>query len=162
MKLDLARLVGPLVALFVLVIVVQQTAQALGGSGVWARHRATLPPPSPYARLERMVDALPPAPPVAGLRDPFVTGTAAAAASRRPAARPSRVAAAPERPVVVALVSSGGGASAAIVRWNDRYFTVQEADSLPNGFVIRRITADQVTLQRGSESLVLPVPKKGE
>ncbi len=156
MKLDPAKLAGPLLALLVLAIVLQQTVHALGTSGIWAHRRAAAPAPSPYAQLESLLAAERPA--TAGARDPFTL----AAAPRRSAPRPAPPGRAPERPRVVALVSSGGGASAVIVQWGGRYSTVQESDTLPNGYVVRRITPDEVTLERGSETLVLPVPKKGD
>jgi hypothetical protein len=56
MRLDLARLLGPVVAALVLVLVLQQTLGALRAAGVWGpRHTAAAPAASPFARIEGLL-----------------------------------------------------------------------------------------------------------
>jgi hypothetical protein len=162
MKLDPARLVGPLLALLVLVLVLQQTVQALRTSGVWSHRHASARPASPFVPLERLLDPARSTAPPTSLRDPFAFGSTPTAAPKRPATRPAPITLPVERPQVTALVWSGGANPVAIIRWKGQSYTMREADTLPSGFIIKKITPDQVTLERGSETLVLPVPKKGD
>ena len=163
MKIDLARLLGPLVAALVLVLIVQQTLGALRAAGVWS-HRATTvaPKPSPYARIEGL---LAPAArdSAATTRDPFVFGRAPApVVTRKPAApRPAPVAPVePPRPLLTSIVWAEGNPSATL-RWNDRDYPVQ-TNTLFDEFRVQSITRNQVTLVRGAETLVLQLPKKGD
>ena len=56
MRLDLARLLGPLVAALVLVLILQQTLGALRVAGVWGqRLTAAAPATSPFTRIEDLL-----------------------------------------------------------------------------------------------------------
>ena len=162
MRLDLARLLGPLVAALILVLIVQQTLGALRVGGVWGQRRTTAAPPaSPYARIEGLLA------PAAGdttatTRDPFVFGRAqASVAARRPAAaRPATAPVAPARPVLTSIVWLESNPSATL-RWNGRDYPVQ-TNTLFDEFRVQSITRNQVTLSRGGETLVLQLLKKGD
>jgi type IV pilus biogenesis protein PilP len=164
MKFDPARLLGPLVAALMLVLVVQQTLGALRASGVWEqRHAAHAPPVNPFAPLESLLafaghsrsDAL---------RDPFAFGHAAApVVTRKPVAprpAPAPVPVEPERPVLTSIVWVESNPSATL-RFNGRDYPVQ-TNTLFDEFRVQSITRDQVTLVRGGETLVLKLPKKGD
>jgi hypothetical protein len=162
MRLDLVRLVGPLVAALVLVLVLQQTLGALRAGGVWGQRRASVAPAaSPFARIEGLL-APTASGPAAAVRDPFTFGHAPApAATRRPAvARPAPAPVAPARPVLTSIVWLESNPSATL-RWNGRDYPVQ-TNTLFDEFRVLSITRSQVTLVRGGEILVLQLPKKGE
>ncbi len=158
MRLDPAKLLGPLVALIVLVLILQQTTSALRASGSWSRSGAAAAAPDPYAPLERLI-ARRDASPV--LRDPFAFARVAGpAAAQRPQQRPKPVAVAPARPVLTAIVWDND--PRATVRWSDHDYTVR-AGSLFDDFRVMSITRDQVVLERGGETITLQLPRrKGE
>ena len=160
MRFDPTRLLGPLVALVLLLLVVQQTLGALRASGVWGRHRAVAPAASPYAQLEGLL-ALRPDVRTAPLRDPFNFERALepTPAKRPVVARPTTPAT-PARPVLTSIVWLENNPSATL-RWNGQDYPVQ-TNMLFDEFRVRSITRDQVTLERGGEILVLQLPKKGE
>jgi len=162
MRLDLARLIGPLVAILVLVLILQQTLGALRAGGVWdQRHTTAAPPASPFARIEGLLAPAASKPPAA-VRDPFAFGRAPApVVTRKPAApRPAPAPVAPARPVLTSIVWLESNPSATL-RWNDRDFPVQ-INTLFDEFRVQSITRNQVTLVRGDETLVLQLPKKGD
>jgi len=162
MRFDLARLLGPLVAALVLVLVLQQTLGALRAGGVWGqRHTTVAPPASPFARIEGLLAPTASQPPTA-LRDPFTFGHAPApVVTRGPVApRPVPVPVAPARPVLTSIVWLEANPSATL-RWNGRDYPVQ-TNTLFDEFRVQSITRDQVTLVRGAETLVLQLPKKGD
>jgi hypothetical protein len=162
MRLDLARLLGPLVAALVLVLIVQQTLGALRAGGVWAQHHATTAPPaSPFARIERLL-APAASGPAAALRDPFTFGHAPTPVmTHRPTApRTAPVPVPPARPVLTSIVWLESNPSATL-RWNGRDYPVQ-TNTLFDEFRVQSITRSQVTLVRGGETLVLQLPKKGD
>jgi hypothetical protein len=162
MRLDLARLLGPLVAVVVLVLILQQTLGALRAGGVWGqRHTAVARPASPFARIEDLLDPATSEPPAA-LRDPFAFGRAPAPmVTRRPTVAPVAPApVAPARPVLTSIVWLESNPSATL-RWNGRDYPVQ-TNTLFDEFRVQSITRNQVTLERGGETLVLQLPKKGD
>ena len=162
MRLDLARLLGPLVAALVLVLILQQTLGALRAGGVWGQRRTTVAPPaSPFARIEGLLAPAASQPPATS-RDPFAFGRAPApVVTRKPAApRPAPVPVAPERPVLTSIVWLESNPSATL-RWNGRDYPVQ-TNTLFDEFRVQSITRNQVTLVRGGETLVLQLPKKGD
>jgi len=162
MRLDLARLLGPLVAVVVLAFILQQTLGSLRAGGVWgSRRTATARVTSPFARIEGLLapaaNGLP-----AALRDPFAFGHAPApVAAYRPAApRSAPAPAAPAPPVLTSIVWLESNPSATL-RWNGRDYPVQ-TNTLFDEFRVQSITRNQVTLVRGDETLVLQLPKKGD
>ena len=161
MKLDVARLIGPLVAGALLVLIGQQTLGSLHASGVWGHRPAAAVSESPYAGLERLLRSAPGATP-AGLRDPFDFGRApvAAPAKKRPVAPQPVAPSVPARPVLTSIVWLENNPSATL-RWNGRDYPVQ-ANTLFDEFRVRSINRDQVTLEHGAEILVLKLPKKGD
>jgi hypothetical protein len=162
MRVDLARLLGPLAAALMLVLTVQQTLGALRAAGVWGpRRAATAPAASPFARIEGLL-APAPSGPTAALRDPFAFGRAPApVVTRQPAApRPAPAPVAPARPVLTSIVWLESNPSATL-RWNGRDYPVQ-TNTLFDEFRVQSITRSQVTLVRGGETLVLQLPKKGD
>ncbi len=160
MKLDPARLVGWLIALLLLVLVVQQTTGALRDSGVWTRPRGGAPAVSPYAGLERLLGGTRPDA-GAALRDPFAFGRAPAPAPVRRSGpvRPAAPVALPP-PQLTTIVWVEGSPSATI-RWNGKDHAVQ-VNTLFDEFRVRSITREQVILERGGETLVLQLPRKGD
>jgi hypothetical protein len=163
MRIDLARLLGPLVAALVLVLILQQTLGALRVAGVWGlRHTLAVPAAaSPFARIEGML-ARAASDTTAVARDPFAFGHAPAPVlARRPASpKPAPVPAAPAQPVLTSIVWLESNPSATL-RWNGRDYPVQ-TNTLFDEFRVQSITRDQVTLVRGAEILVLQLPKKGD
>jgi hypothetical protein len=162
MRLAPARLVGPLLAALVLVLVLQQTLGALRAGGVWGQRHATVAPAaSPFTRIEGLL-ARAANQPSDVLRDPFAFGRATApVVARRPSApRPAPAPVAPARPVLTSIVWLESNPSATI-RWNGRDYPVQ-VNTLFDEFRVRSITRSQVTLERGGEILVLQLPKKGD
>ncbi len=161
MRFDLSRLVGPLVAALVLVLILQQTIGALRAGGVWGQpHGTAAPPASPFTRIEGLLAADAGDPPAA-LRDPFSFGRAPAPVpARRPAARSAPAPAAPARPVLTSIVWLESNPSATL-RWNGRDYPVQ-TNTLFDEFRVQNITRNQVTLVRGGETFVLQLPKKGD
>jgi hypothetical protein len=162
MRFDPARLIGPLVAALVLVVIVQQTLGALRAGGVWGqRHATVVLPASPFARIEQLLaPARSDSPAV--LRDPVAVGHAPApAVTRRPAvSRQAPAPVAPARPVLTSIVWLESNPSATL-RWNGRDYPVQ-TNTLFDEFQVQSITRTQVTLVRGGVTFVLQLPKKGE
>jgi hypothetical protein len=162
MRLDLARLIGPLVAALVLLIVLQQTLGALRAGGVWGqRHTTVAPAASPFARIDGLLMPARSEPPAA-LRDPFTFGRAPArVVTRRPVAlQPEPAPVVPAQPVLTSIVWLESNPSATL-RWNDRDYPVQ-TNTLFDEFRVQSIARNQVTLLRGDEILVLQLPKKGD
>jgi hypothetical protein len=154
MRLDPVRWAGTLLALVLLVLVVQQTVDAVGSSGVWSRPRVAVAPSNPYAELERLLAAgeRTGAAPVA--RDPFAFGRARTPLVPRTPSAVRRAPDAPPPPVLTAIFWDDD--PRAILRWNGRDYAVR-ADSLVGAFRVARIMAKQVILERGTETLVLTV-----
>ncbi|HET7225678.1 MAG TPA: hypothetical protein VFK69_08155, partial [Candidatus Eisenbacteria bacterium] len=71
---------------------------------------------------------------------------------------PAHAAPAPQ-PVLTAIVWDAD--PRATVHWNGRDYSVH-VNSLFDEFRVRSITQTQVVLERGNESLVLELPRKGE
>jgi len=160
MRFAPTRLIAPLVAAVLLVLIVHQTVGALRATGVWERHRAPAPAASPYAPIERLL-ASAPAERTAPLRDPFDYARAPAPTpARRPAAARVVAPPAPARPVLTAIVWLESNPSATI-RWNGRDYPVQ-TNTLFDEFRVRSIARDQVILEHAGETLVLQLPKKGD
>jgi hypothetical protein len=162
MRLDFARLLGPLIAALVLALILEQTLGALRVAGVWGpRHATVAPVASPLARIEGLL-APAASQPAAVSRDPFTFGLAPApVVTRRPAAaRPALVPVAPARPVLTSIVWIEDNPSATL-RWNGRDYPVQ-TNTLFDEFRVQSIARNQVTLLRGDEILVLQLPKKGD
>jgi hypothetical protein len=162
MRLDPARLLGPLVAALVLVFVLQQTLGSLRAAGVWGqRHTTVAPAASPFARIEALLEPAPSGP-AAVSRDPLAFGRAPAPVVKpgRTAPRPAPAPVAPARPVLTSIVWLESNPSATL-RWNGRDYPVQ-TNTLFDEFQVQSITRNQVTLTRGGETLVLQLPKKGD
>jgi hypothetical protein len=66
----------------------------------------------------------------------------------------------PARPQLTAIVWVEDNPSATI-RWNGRDHAVQ-VNTLFDEFRVRSITREQVILERGGETLVLQLPRKGD
>jgi hypothetical protein len=161
MKIDPARLIGPLVAVVLLVIIAQQTASALRASGVWDRGGARAPAGRPFASLERLSAAAEEPPQTSARRDPFSFERAPGRrTARRPTPPPEPEVVEPERPVLTAIIWSEGSPSATI-RWKGRDYPVQ-VNSLFDEFRVLSISRDRLTLEHGGENLVLQLPEKGE
>ena len=160
MKIDPLRLAGWALAALLLALVVQQTSAALHDSGVWTRPRRSAPAPNPYAGVERLLAAAARGAAETPARDPFGFGRSPAPAPARPAVvRPAQPVE-PPRPQLTAIVWVEGNPSAT-VRWNGKDHTVQ-VNSLFGDFRVRGITREQVILERGDETLVLQLPRKGD
>jgi hypothetical protein len=153
MRLDPVRWLGRMLALVLLVLVVQQTVVAVGSSGVWSRQRPAATPSNPYGELERLLAADEGAGVAPVARDPFAFGRAPARAVPQ---RPAAVGRTPNTPPPVLSAIFWDDDPRAILRWNGRDYAVR-ADSLVGGFRVARITAQQVILERGTETLVLTV-----
>jgi len=161
MRIDPLRLVGPLVALLLFVLVVQQTMGALRASGAWSRRAHATAPPSPYARVERLLARADSLPAPDALRDPLAFARVAPPApARKPVAKPPAPKPAPALPVLTSIVWAEGNPSAT-VRLEGRDITVR-IGTLFGDFEVKNITREQVILDRGGQSLALRLPKKGD
>ncbi len=166
MKRDLGTLLTAVVALAFFAVVTAQTVEALHASGAWSgiwrsggsgAVPATADPFGPLADLLQH-----PQPVVApeALRDPFALGAAPVAISkakpvpRKPVAPPP-----PPKPVLTAIVWDND--PRAIVHWQGRDWTIR-AGGLFDEFQVLAITRTQVTLSRGSETIVLQRRPQGD
>ena len=159
MTREAGRLLTALIAVVVFALVAFQTVGALHDSGAWAgawKKHSFVPgprPDDPFAPLDALLDH--PLPPLGSgaVRDPFALGAAPApATSHAPAAR-KPVAPAPEpKPILTAIVWDAD--PRALVHWQGRDWTIRSG-GLFDEFQVQSITREQVTLSRGSETIVL-------
>ncbi len=160
MRIEGRALIPWLVGILVLVVVLTQTASALRQSGTWTGkpRSPAVQPADPYAPLERTLAqgtrALP-----AGLRNPLVFGGAPVAIVTRPVQHRTLPPPPPARPVLTSIIWDND--PRATVRWNDRDYSVRPG-SLFADFRVVSISRDQVVLDKGGETLVLKLPRKGE
>jgi hypothetical protein len=160
-KLDPRALVGPLAAMLLLALTLQQTLDALQRSGAWggrANRDGKATNESPFVRIEqeltrRHTDRSP-----APDRDPFEyapTRSVAQGPARPPRPRPIPVA---PKPVLTAIIFDQD--PRALVRFDGRDYTVRN-NTLFAEYRVVRITRDEVVLDKGGESLVLKRPVGG-
>ncbi len=158
MNRDITWLVGPLVAIVVLAFVGFSTWESLRVTGAFgtARHAPVVRAVDPYTTLDAALGR--PHLPSGAVRDPMAFGAAPVVAPdpTRPVVRRPVEPAAPARPQLTAIVYDTD--PRALVRWGGREWTVRPG-GLFDEFVVRAITRDQVTLQRGSETIVLQRPQ---
>lgn len=161
MNVNLKPIFAPLIALAILAVVGLQTTDALRHSGTWGagRRPARTAAPDPYARLEAQLSAPAAELALASLRDPFSYRLAPVTAVHIPA-RPY-VPPPPPKPVLTAIVHDSDGDPRALIRYQNRNYTVKSGDSFAD-FRIISITAEQVILDRNGERIVLHRPTKGE
>jgi hypothetical protein len=161
---DVGQWVSPIVAVVVLAVVTAQIFAALQVTGAFGWHAAAprvLTSPA-YRSLDRAIDRHDPSFTLEGLRDPFVYGASGAhdgtdpPLPRRPKPAPPVVLAVP---VLTAIVWDSD--PRALIRWNEREWTVREG-GLFDEFQVVRITRDHVTLRRGEETLELHRRNPGE
>jgi hypothetical protein len=158
MNLDAKVLLGPLLALVILGVIGQQTADALRRSGTGGPRRTTSqPPPDPYAMLDAQL-ALPDTVKRTGLRDPFSYGRAPAPIATRTIERPLTPPP-PPRPVLTAILTDID--PRALVRYMDRDYTIKPGDQFAD-FKVISISADEVVLDRGGQRIALHRPTRGE
>jgi len=144
-----------LIALGALVLVVAQTLNAFERADRLGARPGGKIALDPYARLETLLAASDAMPPPEGLRDPFEDVRTAPAPT--PGVRPPPPAA--PRPVVTAIISDGN-AHSAIVRVQNRSYTVK-AGELFAGFQVVSVSASEVVLDNGGERMTLRVSTKG-
>lgn len=158
MNRDIAWLVGPIVAAVVLLFVGMTTWDALRVTGAFgtARRAPVVRAVDPFTTLDAALGRPRAMPEL--VRDPLAFGAALSAPPdpARPIVRRPVEPPAPLRPVLTAIVFDND--PRALVRWGGREWTVRPG-GLFDEFVVRAITRDQVTLQRGSETLVLQRPQ---
>lgn len=163
---DISSYFGPVVAVALFALVVLQTMGALRDAGVWTPRKAaaTAAATDPLVALDGVVnDPRPGDGPddAAGVpRDPFGLGrpvavvTGKTPAPHRPVTPPP-----PARPVLTAIVWDAD--PRALVRWNDREWTVR-AGGLFDDFQVVSISREQVVLKHGDENIVLTRKPQGE
>jgi hypothetical protein len=161
---DVGQWVSPIVAVVVLAVVTAQIFAALQVTGAFGWHAAAprvLTSPA-YRSLDRAIDRHDPSFTVEGLRDPFMYGASGAHDGNDPPL-PRRQKPAPPVvlavPVLTAIVWDSD--PRALIRWNEREWTVREG-GLFDEFQVVRITRDHVTLRRGEETLELHRRNPGE
>jgi hypothetical protein len=164
-KLAARDLIMPLIAAGVLVLTLQQTLGALRDSGSW-RARPRTPRAvveDPYIRVDQLFAKNRTAPSSDGMRNPFAFGgthTAPVAAdSGRRVVRVAPRPAAPAKPTLTSIIWDSD--PRATVRYDGRDFSVR-VNSLFADFRVKSITANQVTLDRNGETIVLGLRPKGE
>lgn len=167
MKIDARALFVPLVAAAVLALMIQQTAGALKDSGSWKppAHVRIARPEDPYTRIDNVLGTKATPLPAEGLRNPFVFGSGRSAATGTGPVKPTKTPvaltpAAPLRPTLTSIISSDSDPRAT-VRYDGRDFSVR-VNSLFADFSVRSITASEVVLDRGGETIVLSLRSKGE
>ena len=166
MNRDLGWLLTPVVALVLLALVAFQTVDGLRASGAWSgawdKH-ATAPvarPEDPFTPIGVLIGQPQPALPAVPLRDPFTIGAARApVVSAAPIVHRPVVPPPPPRPVLTAIVYDAD--PRALVRWKGHDWTVRPG-GLFDEFQVTSITRDQVTLSRGSETIVLQRKAQGD
>lgn len=169
MKIDPRHLVAPLVGVFVLVMTVQQTLDALKASGAWqpeAPRGARVV--SPYERLDQILARATSPAPLPELRDPFGFGAAPAPVATRPTPDRPRVTpvtqpvavAQPARPSLTSIIWEPADPRATI-RYDGRDFSVRE-NSLFADFTVRSIRQNEVVLDRNGQSIVLTLRQRGD
>jgi hypothetical protein len=170
MKIDPRHLVAPLVGVFVLVMTVQQTFDALRASGAWqpeAPRSARVV--SPYERLDQILARATAPSPLPELRDPFGYGAAPTPAVTRPAIDRPRATPVPQQPVAAAQPARPTLTSIvwepadprATIRYDGRDFSVR-VNSLFADFTVRSIRENEVVLDRNGQSLVLTLRQRGD
>ena len=161
MKIDVERLVPPLLAALVLLFTLNATFAALKKSGTWSTHTrgAVARVEDPYAALDRELARPPSGPPLDQLRDPFAYQAAPRPISVRSGPMPPPKPAAPEAPVLTAIIWDND--PRATIHYDHRDFSVRE-NSLFADFRVTRITSTQVVLARNGEPMVLTLRSKGE
>ncbi len=165
MNRDIGGLLRPLVALALFALVAAQTVVALRASGAWSGNGNgggkpfAAAPADPVAPVEALIARAEPAQ-AALSRDPFQFAAVAAPAAhagavvRRPVIPPP-----PARPVLTAIVFDSD--PRALVRWKGHDWTVRPG-GLFDEFQVTSITRDQVTMSRGSETIVLQRKPQGD
>ena len=166
MTRDPGSLVTPIVAIALFAIVAFQTVGALRASGAWSgvfekrSATAVARPEDPFTPIGALLERPQPDLPAGPMRDPFTLGAApTSVVSHAPVARKSVTPAAPARPVLTAIVWDND--PRAIIRWQGHDFTVH-AGALFAEFQVAAITRDQVTLNRGTETIVLQRKPQGD
>lgn len=158
MNRDISWLIGPLVAAVVLAFIGFTTWETLRVTGAFgtARTAPAVRTVDPYTTLDAALGR--PHGGETAVRDPLSFGTALVVTPdpARPVVRRPVEPAPPTRPVLTAIVYDTD--PRALVRWGGREWTVRPG-GLFDDFVVRAITRDQVTLQRGSETIVLQRPQ---
>jgi hypothetical protein len=152
---DITAVVAAVLAVALFAFVLWTTNAALRASGVWTpdTHTVGAAPDDPLTALDVVVANKGRAPDLGTLRDPFDLGgggapvVVVAPGPRKPVAPKP-----PPPPVLTAIVWDAD--PRAIVRWKDRNWTVHTG-GLFDEFVVTSITRDQVTLTRGTETVVL-------
>jgi hypothetical protein len=153
---DLRAYLPVLIALGALVLVIAQTLNAFERADRLGARPGGKLAPDPYARLEALLAASAPQPAPERLRDPFVD-VRTAPPPTTPDVKPPAPAA--PRPVVTAIISDGN-AHSAIVRVENRSYTVK-AGELFAGFQVVSVSASEVVLDNRGERMTLRVSTKG-
>jgi hypothetical protein len=155
------RLIPPVLAGILLLLIGAQTSDALRKSASWGqRSKVNVPPPPDlYIRLDHMLSQAADTLPAVPARDPFAYGGAtrtipvARSTGRRvttPA--PPPVPPAPSRPLLTAIVADND--PRAVIRYEDRNFTVKAGDLFADYRVVS-ITASEVVLESNGQRYVL-------
>ncbi len=159
----------PIVAVFVLVVVLQQTSSALKASGMWQPRTSKfhVPVEDPYTRIDNLLASRTAVDPQT-LRNPFAFGSerapvaAATHITPRHTARDTTSRATPPaepQPVLTSIVWAA--TPSATIRYQGKDFSVTE-NSLFADFTVKNITRTEVILDRNGQTLTLTFRPKGE
>ncbi len=159
MKLDARAFAPPLAAILIIACILTLTREALVLSGAWQKaSAAAAATPNPFAGLESEIAEPDPAP-GSVTRDPFFLGSIPVATSApRRQSRPVKPAP-PAVPVLTSIIFDAD--PRATVKWNGRDYSIRPGGLFAD-FRVMTIARDQVVLDRGGESVVLRLPKRGE
>lgn len=158
MNRDVSAFIGPVVALVVLVLVVMTTWETLRVTGAFgtSKQAPVVQVVDPFTTLDAALGR--PRAETRVVRDPMTFASVATPTPdpgqvivRRPVVPPP-----PARPLLTAIVFDSD--PRALVRWKGQEWTVRPG-GLFDEYVVRAITRDQVTLQRGGETIVLQRPQ---
>ena len=159
MKIDPRALIGPLLAVLILVVTVQQTQDSLRRAGLWIGVRRFGPArgSDPYSRLDQGIAHSGTAAPGTGMRDPFAYGGAPVTA----AVKPHHVVKPKPAPLPVLTAIIWDIDPSALIRLEGHEYTLRTGGRFAD-YQVMSITRDRVTLMKDGQSLVLNRPLKGD
>ena len=160
MNLDIRVALGPIIAVALLIVIGFQTSDAMRQSGNWkTKSGPTTRSADPYAGLDAQLARQDNAPVPASLRDPFGYGRTTES-NPRPVVHVKLAPPPAPRPDLTGVIMDGAEVRA-ILRFEDRSYSVKTGDTFAD-FKVVNITAEQVVLDRKGERIVLTRTPKGD
>jgi hypothetical protein len=160
-NLELKIALGPIIAVALLIVIGFQTSDAMRQSGNWRTKPTTrVRSVDPYAGLDAQLARQVASPLPATMRDPFGYGRIAEV-NPRPIVHVKLAPPPAPRPDLTGVITDGAEVRA-ILRFEDRSYSVKTGDTFAD-FKVVNITAEQVVLDRkNGERIVLTRTPKGD